>query len=66
MKKFETITEYELIEAALSFYLEKWYNENKRLEKNPDDIIAQYKVKEYWKIYNELRDRILELEKTKP
>lgn len=63
MKKFETITEYELIKAAHSYYLDKWYNEDKKLEENPNDIIAQCKVKEYWKIQKELHDRILELEK---
>ena len=41
---------YELIEAAHSYYLDKWYNEDKKLEENPNDIIAQCKVKEYWKI----------------
>ena len=66
MKKFETITEYELIKAAYFYYLDKWYNEDKKLEENPNDIIAQHKVKEYWKIQKELHDRIVELEKTKP
>ena len=46
MKKFETLTDYEILNATYSYYLLKWGDELDFLEKNPDDIIAKSKSTE--------------------
>ena len=41
MKKFETLTELEILNAAYFFYLDYWYKETFILANNPYDCIAK-------------------------
>lgn len=61
MKKFETLTDYEILNATYSYYLLKWGDELDFLEKNPDDIIAKSKSTELVKILDELAVEIVKL-----
>ena len=61
MKKFETLTEYEILNATYSYYLIKWGKEMDFLEKNPDDIIAKSRLPELRKILDELAFEIVKL-----
>lgn len=61
MKKFETLTEYEILDATYSYYLLKWGKEMDFLEKNPDDIIAKSRLPELRKILDELASEIVNL-----
>ncbi len=61
MKKFETLTEYEILNATYSYYLLKWGKEMDFLEKNPDDIIAKSRLPELRKILDELAFEIVKL-----
>lgn len=61
MKKFETLTDYEILNATYSYYLLKWGDELDFLEKNPDDIIAKSRVPELRKILDELASELLKL-----
>lgn len=61
MKKFETLTEYEILNATYSYYLLKWGKELDFLEKNPDDIIAKSKSTELLKILDELAVEMVKL-----
>lgn len=61
MKKFETLTDYEILNATYSYYLLKWSDELDFLEKNPDDIIAKSKSTELVKILDELAVEIIKL-----
>lgn len=63
MKKFETLTDYEILNATYSYYLLKWSDELDFLEKNPDDIIAKSKSTELVKILDELAVEIIKLKK---
>lgn len=61
MKKFETLTEYEILNATYSYYLLKWGKEMDFLEKNPDDTIAKSRLPELRKILDELAFEIVKL-----
>ena len=61
MKKFETLTEYEILNATYSYYLLKWGKELYFLEKNPDDIIAKSRSTELLKILDELAVEMVKL-----
>ena len=61
MKKFETLTDYEILNATYSYYLLKWGDELDFLEKNPDDIIAKSKSTELVKILDELAVEMVKL-----
>lgn len=61
MKKFETLTEYEILNATYSYYLLEWGKEMDFLEKNPDDIIAKSRLPELRKILDELAFEIVKL-----
>lgn len=61
MKKFETLTEYEILNATYSYYLLKWGKEMDFLEKNPDDIIAKSRSTELLKILDELAVEMVKL-----
>lgn len=61
MKKFETLTDYEILNATYSYYLLRWGDELDFLEKNPDDIIAKSKSTELVKILDELAVEIVKL-----
>lgn len=62
MKKFETVTELEILNAAHSWYLSKWYKEICILDKNPNDYIAKTREPKLKKICDELRAEIIKLE----
>lgn len=62
MKKFETVTELEILNAAYSCYLSKWYNEICILKKNSNDFIAKAREPKLRKICDELRAEIIKLE----
>lgn len=64
MKKFETVTDYEILVAASSYYLGLLLKEYKILEKNPHDRIANSKYSRLCKIYDELHCEIVILEKS--
>lgn len=61
MKKFEIVTDYEILNAAYFYYLTKWDNEMCYLEKNPDDIIAKSRVPKLRKILDEMHVELLKL-----
>lgn len=61
MKKFETLTDYEILNATYSYYLLKWGKELDFLEKNPDDIIAKSRSTELLKILDELAVEMVKL-----
>lgn len=61
MKKFETLTDYEILNATYSYYLLKWGDELDFLEKNPDDIIAKSRVPKLRKILDEMHVELLKL-----
>lgn len=61
MKKFETLTEYEILNATYSYYLLKWGKELDFLEKNSDDIIAKSRSTELLKILDELAVEMVKL-----
>lgn len=61
MKKFETLTDYEILNATYSYYLLKWGKEMDFLKKNPDDIIAKSRLPELRKILDELAFEIVKL-----
>lgn len=61
MKKFETLTDYEILNATYSYYLLKWGKEKDFLEKNPDDIIANSRLPELRKILDELAIELVKL-----
>lgn len=61
MKKFETLTEYEILSATYSYYLLKWGKEMDFLEKNPDDIIAKSRLPKLSNILDELHNEVVNL-----
>lgn len=61
MKKFETLTDYEILNATYFYYLTLWGNEKDFLEKNPDDIIANSRLPELHKILDELAIELAKL-----
>lgn len=61
MKKFETLTEYEILSATYSYYLLKWGKEMDFLEKNPDDIIAKSRLPKLRNILDELHNEVVNL-----
>ena len=60
MKKFETVTELEILNAAHSWYLSKWYKEICILDKNPNDYIAKTREPKLKKIYRFLVEHLNE------
>ena len=64
MKKFETVTDYEILVASNSHYLALLLKEYKILEKNPHDCIANSRYSKLCKIYDEIHDEIVILEKS--
>ncbi|MGN1137730.1 MAG: hypothetical protein ACI4SF_16110 [Oscillospiraceae bacterium] len=67
MKKFETVTEYEILQAAWEHYLAKWSSEVEKSENaakilgHNSDILDK-RVKHYKEISDELHDVLVELE----
>lgn len=67
MKKLETISEYELLNAAYDYYLYLWRENKERnetFEKNEGykSDVYSYREKRYWNICEELRRIILDSE----
>lgn len=67
MKEFTNVTEYQLLNLATTellrrIYKEEKINEQTQKELGRDNRIAQHRLKTYNKQYEELRERIIELE----
>lgn len=62
MKKFETVTDLEILETAYFCYLSKWYKEICILDKNPTNCIAKARELKLKKICDELRAELIKLE----
>ena len=66
MKKFTTITEYDLLNAAYYTILDKWVRESDRFGKSVDDghpsYIARTRRDKYKRQLDELHGVILEME----
>ena len=62
MKKFKSLSEIDILQAAFLHYLELWSNQCTRLEKNPDDVISLHYKSVYQKITDELRDEIIRIQ----
>ena len=67
MKEFTNVTEYQLLNLATTELLrridkEEKINEQTQKELGRDNRIAQHRLKIYNKQYEELRERIIELE----
>ena len=63
MKPFETMTEYDVINYAYLFVLDMLLEAGDRLAQNPENKIAKARYDDLDKKHNELRDRLIELEK---
>ena len=65
MKKFENVSEYEILSVAWLHYLELYQKESEIFKKNPSDKIAEFRKDKYKKISDELHDACLDLEVSK-
>lgn len=63
MKKFSTVSEYEVISAAYSYYLQLWSREVDLIRENPDSDCAREMRHYYWGICEELHEELLILDK---
>lgn len=62
MKKFETLSNREILNAAYFYYLDEWYKEVCFLAKNPLDCIAKVRESKLKKILDELHAEVINLE----
>lgn len=63
MKNFSTVSEYDVINAAYTLYLELWSREIDALQENPEDERAHQMRHYYWGICEELHEELLILDK---
>lgn len=63
MKKFETMTELELLNAAYKTVLGRWAREREFVGENPANEIAVYHMNRYWAMLKELSAEIIRLER---
>lgn len=66
MKQFNTVTEYEILKAASSYFLERWNIEYRRLERAKREgrylPLTETRCERYWNKVKELRKAIIEIE----
>lgn len=63
MKTFEHITEKEILYHAIHVIYERLDREREILKKNPNSPIAKFRVEKFSAQYNEIHNRILEIER---
>lgn len=63
MKTFEHITEKEILYHAIHAIYERLEREREHLKKNPNGPIAKFRVEKFTAQYNEIHNRILEIER---
>ena len=63
MKTFEHITEKEILYHAIHVIYERLDREREILKRNPNSQIAKFKVEKFSAQYNEIHNRILEIER---
>lgn len=61
MRKFENLTDFELLNGAYGYYLDEWAKSVHFCIENPDDRLSKLKEARYEKIVDELHDRIVEI-----
>lgn len=63
MKTFEHITEKEILYHAIHVIYERLDREREILKRNPKDHIAPFKISKFKAQYEEIHNRILEIER---
>ena len=63
MKTFEHITEKEILYHAIHVIYERLERERELLKKHPNSPIAAFRVEKFTAQYNEIHNRILEIER---
>ena len=63
MKTFEHITEKEILYHAIHAIYERLDREREHLQRNPDSLIAKFRIEKYSSQYNEIHNRIIEIER---
>ena len=63
MKTFEHITEKQILYHALHAIYERLERERELLKKNPNNSIAKFKSEKFKALYDEISNRILEIER---
>lgn len=63
MKTFEHITEKEILYHSINVIYERLNREREILKRNPNAPIAKFKVEKFSAQYNEINNRILEIER---
>lgn len=63
MKPLETMTEYQVLLYAYYHVLDMWLKESEILKRRPESAIAKARFESVNARYEELRSRLIELEK---
>lgn len=66
MKKFKTISEYEILELAWFKLNERWLSEEKRLERNPQDETLISRAKKARARLDEVQEALMAIERAEP
>lgn len=63
MKPLETMTEYQVLLYAYYHVLDMWLKASENLNRRPENAIAKARFESLNAMYEELRSRLIELEK---
>lgn len=61
MRKFENLTDFELLNGAYGYYLVQWQEAHSYRVENPHDRLARSREERYDKMVEELYARLLEI-----